>query len=116
MVGRFAQLEISVIGCPLKATGFGDTVICTAPLPPDGAGDGAGDGDGDGEGAGVPLLFDRDGTFPVDTFDGDVGSTAPQSIVTSARTIEAMATDVRIRRRTTQDAHLGGKLHKGAPQ
>ena len=73
----------------------------TAPAPLDGTGGcaGVGEGVGVGVGVGVALLFDRDGTLPVDTGDGDVGATAPQLIVTSASTIDAMTSDVRIRAR-----------------
>ena len=100
MFGRLAQLAISVIGCPLNGTGFGETVTCTAPLPLGGTGGcaGVGDGVGDGVGAGVvPPLFDREGALAVDTFEGEVGSTEPQSIVTNARAIAAMRNGVRIR-------------------
>jgi hypothetical protein len=98
--GRLAQLAISVIGCPLNGTGFGEIVTCTAPLPLGGTGGcaGVGEGVGDGAGAGVvPPLFDREGTLAVDTFEGEVGSTAPQSMVTNASAIEAMRNGVRIR-------------------
>ncbi|PYR74591.1 MAG: hypothetical protein DMF87_22100 [Acidobacteria bacterium] len=66
------------------------------PVPLEGTGCG-GIGEGVGVGVGVPLLFDRDGTLPAGTLDGDVGSTEPQLIVTSARAIEAMTSGVRIR-------------------
>jgi hypothetical protein len=102
--GRVAQLAISVIGWPLKGTGFGDTVTVTAPVaaPVDGAGDGVGEGVGEGDGLGagaaVPPLFDREGTPADETGVGDVGSTAPQLIVTSAATSEATRNGVRILR------------------
>ena len=54
---------------------------------------------GDGDGTDVAGLFDRDGTVPVPTDEGDVGSTEPQSIVTSATASEAMTMAMRMSRR-----------------
>ena len=84
---------MSVIAWPLKGTGLGETVTCTAPVPlpvaglGDGVGVGDGLGDGDGVGVGVPTgLLDRDGTPPVVTGDGEVGSVEPQLMATNAGT------------------------------
>jgi hypothetical protein len=91
-LGLFAQLAISVIAWPLKGTGFGETVTCTAPVPlPVGLGEGVGVGDGvgvrDGVGVGVSAgLLDRDGTPPVVTGVGEVGSVEPQLTATNAAT------------------------------
>jgi hypothetical protein len=120
--GRFTQLEISVIGCPLKATGFGDTVTLTAPVPAPGAGDGegegVGEGAGDGEEPGTTPLLERDGTPPLATGDGDVGSTEPQLIVASASRSETGTMSLRMRGGYARRApgHVGRKLHSGAAQ
>jgi hypothetical protein len=106
-LGLFAQLAISVIAWPLKGTGLGETVTCTAPVPLDGLGEGVGVGDGaglgdgvgvrDAVGVGVPAgLLDRDGTPPVVTGDGEVGSVEPQLMATNAAT-HRTATRVHVR-------------------
>jgi hypothetical protein len=99
--GRVAQLATPETGCPLNGTGFGDTVTCTFPLAPTGAGwfgAGTGVGVGVGEGLGVglgvglgagavPGLLDRDGTPPATGVGvvGDDGSTEPQPLAAIAK-------------------------------
>jgi len=98
-LGLFAQLAISVIAWPLKGTGLGETETCTAPvpLPADGPGEGVGVGLGDGVGVGVPTgLLVRDGTPPVVTGDGDVGSVEPQLMAANAA-INRTATRIQAR-------------------
>jgi len=123
--GLVAQLAISVIACPLKGTGLGETVTCTAPVPVPVEGLGEGVGAGDGVGVGVPpLLPERDGTPPVVTGDGEVGSVEPQLIATNAaKHRSATRTQARMFLRNTrgpcregpltQDAHLF--LHSAGP-
>jgi hypothetical protein len=99
-------------------------VTCTAPvpLPVDGLGDGVGVGDGrglgDGVGVGVPAgLLDRDGTPPVVTGDGEVGSVEPQLMATKAAT-NRTATRIQARmflRNTRGSVSRGGPYARRAP-
>src|SRR5262245_35410850 len=100
---------MSVIACPLNATGFGVIVTCTWPVPPvDGVGEGLGVGDGDGEGA-PPRLFDRDGLSVGDVGDeSDIPPHAPMAsaAMTASTKNDRRATCVGVRNmRSPFDAH-----------
>ena len=105
---------------------MGETETCTAPvpLPVDGLGEGVGVGDGDGvgvrDGVGVGVsagLLDRDGTPPVVTGVGEVGSVEPQLMATNAAT-NRTATRIQARmflRNTLGFVSRGGLYARLAP-